>query len=45
MQALISISEITQTRVLISMTHVVNLNGKLIFPQILVLTVDQVLTV
>ena len=45
MQALISISEITQTRVLIRMTQVVNLNGELIFPQILVLTVDQVLTV
>ena len=45
MQALISISEITQAGVLIRMTQVVNLNGKLIFPQILVLTVDQVLTV
>ena len=45
MQALISISEITQTRVLIRMTQVLNLNGKLIFPQILVLTVDQVMTV
>ena len=45
MQALISISEITQTRVLVRMTQVVNLNGKFIFPQILVLTVNQVMTV